>query len=86
MEELQNVESKILTIRGLPVMLDRDFAELYGVKTKKSKKSPPLLRMSKKIFYFAAQSTFRNYEYKRSTKDAQRNQGNDGKIITFPSC
>ena len=35
MEELQNVESKILTIRGLPVMLDRDLAELYGVETKR---------------------------------------------------
>ena len=34
MENLQNVESKILTIRGLPVMLDRDVAELYGVETK----------------------------------------------------
>ncbi len=34
MENLQNVESKILTIRGLPVMLDRDLAELYGVETK----------------------------------------------------
>ena len=35
MEEFQNVESKILTIRGLPVMLDRDLAELYGVETKR---------------------------------------------------
>ena len=35
MEELQNVESKILNIRGLPVMLDRDLAELYGVETKR---------------------------------------------------
>ena len=34
MKELHNIETKILTIRDLPVMLDRDLAELYGVETK----------------------------------------------------
>ena len=28
------IESKILTIRNLQVMIDRDLAELYGVETK----------------------------------------------------
>ena len=30
-----NIENKILVIRGLQVMLDRDLAELYGVETKR---------------------------------------------------
>jgi hypothetical protein len=37
MEELvpiENIQSKIYTIRGKYVMLDRDLAELYGVETK----------------------------------------------------
>ena len=29
------IKNKILTIRGLPVMLDRDLAELYGVENKR---------------------------------------------------
>lgn len=33
-KELQNIESKILTIRNQQVMVDRDLAELYGVETK----------------------------------------------------
>ena len=28
----QNIKNKIYTIRGVQVMLDRDLAELYGVK------------------------------------------------------
>jgi len=28
------IESRIFTIRGLQVMLDRDLAELYGVETR----------------------------------------------------
>ena len=32
---LPQIKSKILTIRGLQVMLDRDLAEFYGVKTKR---------------------------------------------------
>ena len=33
---LQNtIESRILTLRGVQVMLDRDLAELYGVKTRR---------------------------------------------------
>ena len=35
MNELMNIESKILFIRGQQVMLDRDLAELYGVETKR---------------------------------------------------
>ena len=34
MNDLTNIESKILVIRGQQVMLDRDLAELYGVETK----------------------------------------------------
>ena len=34
MNELMNIESKILVIRGQQVMLDRDLAGLYGVETK----------------------------------------------------
>ena len=34
MNDLMNIESKILTIRGQQVMLDRDLAEIYGVETK----------------------------------------------------
>jgi hypothetical protein len=30
----EKIENKILLIRGLKVMLDRDLAELYGVETK----------------------------------------------------
>ena len=33
-EELQIIENRIFTIRGLKVMLDRDLAELYGVPVK----------------------------------------------------
>ena len=32
--QIQIIESKILTVRGQQVMLDRDLAELYQVKTK----------------------------------------------------
>lgn len=32
--QISTVENKILTIRNLQVMLDRDLAELYGVETK----------------------------------------------------
>ena len=31
----QNIQNKIYTIRGMPVMLDRDLALLYGVETKR---------------------------------------------------
>ena len=34
MNELINIENKILVIRGQQVMLDRDLAGLYGVETK----------------------------------------------------
>jgi len=34
MEEISNVESKIITIRSQKVILDCDIAELYGVQTK----------------------------------------------------
>ena len=34
MNELMKIENKILVIRGLQVMLDRDLAELYGVETR----------------------------------------------------
>lgn len=34
MNDLINIEKKILVIRGQQVMLDRDLAELYGVETK----------------------------------------------------
>ena len=30
-----NIESKILSLRGKQVMIDRDLAELYGVETKR---------------------------------------------------
>jgi hypothetical protein len=33
-ENTQDIQSKIYTIRGLQVMLDRDLAELYDVETK----------------------------------------------------
>jgi len=32
--ELQAIQSKIFTIRGTKVMLDRDLSEMYGVETK----------------------------------------------------
>ena len=35
MNDLLNIEDKILVIRGQQVMLDRDLAELYGVETKR---------------------------------------------------
>ena len=35
MNDLLNIENKILIIRGQHVMLDRDLAELYGVETKR---------------------------------------------------
>ena len=35
MNDLINIENKILVIRGQQVMLDRDLAELYGVETKR---------------------------------------------------
>ena len=34
MNELVNIENKILVIRGQQVMLDRDLAEIYGYETK----------------------------------------------------
>ena len=34
MNELANIENKILVIRGQQVMLDRDLAEIYGYSTK----------------------------------------------------
>ena len=34
MNDLINIENKILVIRGQQVMLDRDLAELYGVETR----------------------------------------------------
>lgn len=33
-QPMESIESRILTIRGRQVMLDRDLAELYGVETK----------------------------------------------------
>ena len=33
-EPLPDIESRILTVRGVQVMLDRDLAELYGVETR----------------------------------------------------
>lgn len=37
--ESQGIESRILTIRGLKVMLDRDLASLYGVETRALKQA-----------------------------------------------
>lgn len=37
MNDLLNIENKIVVIRGQQVMLDRDLAELYGVETKRLK-------------------------------------------------
>jgi hypothetical protein len=34
MNDLINIENKILVIRGQQVMLDRDLAEIYGYTTK----------------------------------------------------
>lgn len=34
-QQTQNIQNKIYTIRGLQVMVDRDLAELYGVETKR---------------------------------------------------
>ena len=34
-----DIESRIFTIRGLQVMLDRDLADLYGVETRVLKQS-----------------------------------------------
>lgn len=34
MNELQLIQSKIHEIRGQKVMLDRDFAQMYGVETR----------------------------------------------------
>ena len=34
MNEVMNIENKILVIRGQQVMLDRDLAEIYGVETR----------------------------------------------------
>ena len=34
MNDLMNIENKILVIRGQQVMLDRDLAEIYGYETK----------------------------------------------------
>ena len=33
-DQLSSVENRILTIRGVQVILDRDLADLYGVETK----------------------------------------------------
>jgi|GEM_PF-6470205 ORF6N domain. len=33
--ELETIKSKILTIRGVQVMIDRDLAELYEMETKR---------------------------------------------------
>jgi hypothetical protein len=32
--QVEKIEKRIFTIRGVQVMLDRDLAELYGVETK----------------------------------------------------
>ena len=37
MNDLLNIENKILVIRDKQVILDRDLAELYGVETKRLK-------------------------------------------------
>ena len=31
--KLNSVEEKIITLRGIPVIIDRDVAEIYGVET-----------------------------------------------------
>ena len=35
MNDLLNIENKIMVIRDYQVMLDKDLAELYGVETKR---------------------------------------------------
>ena len=32
---LENIQSRIFTIRGVQIMLDRDLSEMYGVSTKR---------------------------------------------------
>ena len=39
MNDLINIEKKIMVIRGQQVMLDRDLAEIYGVETKNLNKA-----------------------------------------------
>lgn len=34
MNDIEIIRNKIFTIRGQPVMLDRDFAQMYGVETR----------------------------------------------------
>ncbi len=62
---LPQIKNKILTIRGQQVMLDRDLAEFYGVKTKRLNEA---VKRNKERFPkdFCFQLTKEEYEFLRS--------------------
>ena len=62
---IENIKSKIHTIRGVQVMLDSDIAELYGVETKRLLEQ---VRRNKERFPedFMFQLTKEEFEFLRS--------------------
>lgn len=74
MNELMNIESKILVIRGQQVMLDRDLAELYGVETKRLKEQVKrnIERFPEQFCFKLSTDEFRNWRSQFATSNSDK--------------
>ena len=74
MNELMNIESKILVIRSQQVMLDRDLAELYGVETKRLKEQVKrnIERFPKQFCFKLSTDEFRNWRSQFATSNSDK--------------
>ena len=68
------IESKILTIRNLQVMIDRDLAELYGVETKRLNEQVKrnAERFPEEFCFQLTQTEFENWKSQNATSNSDK--------------
>lgn len=71
---IERIENKILAIRGQKVLLDRDLAELYGVKTKALKQAVRrnISRFPKDFMFELTKEEFSNWRSQIVTSNADK--------------
>ena len=74
MNDLINIENKILLIRGQQVMLDRDLAALYGVETKRLKEQVKrnIERFPEQFCFKLSADEFRNWRSQFATSNSDK--------------
>ena len=74
MNDLINIENKILLIRGQQVMLDRDLSALYGVETKRLKEQVKrnIERFPEQFCFKLSADEFRNWRSQFATSNSDK--------------